>query len=112
MFHYGKAELIYISSSAKDTGSPTELKITKTCKVTETKQFSLNFYSSANGKQRLMRKSKNIVVPINFTEDIVQDGKRYELTYVNYNNLKYQVHNILNYRKSGLRMLLDIEELR
>lgn len=62
--------------------------------------------------QRSMRKSKNLVVPIEMTQDRVIDGVRYELLYVEYHGLKYRVQNILNYYKSGIRMILDIEELR
>ena len=59
-----------------------------------------------------MRKSKNLVLPIHLTEDRVIDGVRYELLYIDYQGLRYRVHNILHYRRNALRMLVDIEELR
>ena len=46
------------------------------------------------------------------THDRVVDNVRYELLYVEYHGLKYRVQNILNYYKSGIRMILDIEEVR
>lgn len=112
MQHYETATLIYVGSIKKGNGSPKEVSISQRCKVKETRNFSLNFYNSNGTMQRSMRKSKNLVVPIEMTQDRVIDGVRYELLYVEYHGLKYRVQNILNYYKSGIRMILDIEELR
>ena len=112
MFHYSKATLIYIGNGVADNGSPIELKHCREVKVTQTRNFSLNFYNSNGTLQRSMRNSRNIVIPAEYAKDICIDGVRYELLYVNYQGLRYRVQNILNYRKSGLRVLLDIEELR
>lgn len=112
MQHYETATLIYVGSIKKGSGSPKEVSISHRCKVKETRNFSLNFYNSNGTMQRSMRKSKNLVVPIEMTQDRVIDGVRYELLYVEYHGLKYRVQNILNYYKSGIRMILDIEELR
>ena len=113
MLHYSKANLIYIGQSKSENGSPKEVEyVLENVKVVETRTFSLNYYNTSGTLQRSMRKSKNIVLPITLTEDRVINGVRYELLYVDYQGLRYRVHNILHYRRNGLRMLLDIEELR
>ena len=112
MQYYEAATLIYVGSTKKGSGSPKEETITHRCKVKEIRNFSLNFYTSNGTLQRSMRKSKNLVVPMEMTHDRVVDNVRYELLYVEYHGLKYRVQNILNYYKSGIRMILDIEEVR
>lgn len=106
------ATLKYIAQGKASNGSPIELSVTRVIKVKEIKNFSLNYYTMGTESQRSMRNSKNIVVPKWVTEDIINDGKRYELLYVNYNGLDYHIKNILKYFKSSLRMVLDIEELK
>lgn len=78
----------------------------------EVKAFSLNYYIMGGDNQRLMRNSKNLVVPRWTTEDIVQDDVTYELLYVHYHNKKYRVQQILRQFRTNTRVLLDIEELR
>lgn len=112
MQYYETATLIYVGSIKKGNGSPQEVTISHRSKVKEVRNFSLNFYTSNGVMQRSMRKSKNLVVPMEMTQDRVIDGVRYELLYVEYHGLKYRVQNILNYYKSGIRMILDIEEMR
>ena len=53
------------------------------------------------------------------TVNIIKDGKRYELSYCNFDGRKYKVKNILKYRANRYargntrqKMVLDIEELR
>lgn len=112
MLHYGQAKLIYIGQGVADNGSPIELEFTRVCKVTETNTFSVNYYNTSGTLQRSMRDSKNIVIPIQYTKDVCKDGTRYQLLYIEYYGIRYRVYNILHYRKSGLRMLLDIQEVR
>lgn len=113
MLHYGEVNLIYIGQGVADNGSPIELEhVIENVKISETRTFSLNYYNTSGTLQRSMRDSKNIVVPIQLTKDIVKDGIKYQLLYVQYYGVRYRVYNILNYRKSGLRMLLDIQEVR
>lgn len=113
MLYYGKAELIYVGNAKTSDGSPYEITITRTIRVKEVKTFSVNYYTSFNANQRSMRLSKNIVVPRWVCDDIVKDGVRYELMYVNMNGLKYSVKQTLIYFKMATtRRILDIQELR
>lgn len=112
MFHYGTITLVYIGQSKDEKGSPIELTQEKEVKTTETKTFSLNYYTSNGVLQRSMRNSRNFVVAKHLCDDIVVDDVKYELAYVKLNDITYHIRNILNYRKSGLRMLLDVEELK
>lgn len=115
MLYYFQAELIYVGHTVAENGSPIEVTISKTIKVKEIKNFSFNYY---NQNQRSMRLSKNIIVPKWMTEDVAGDGEtgiegvRYELAYVRYNGLKYQIREIMKYYKTALRVVLDIQEVR
>lgn len=112
MLYFDKAEVIYISSTKASNGSPKELSITRNMKIKEIKTFSRNYYATGDVNQRMMRYSKNFVLPFWATEDIVQDEKRYELTYIVYHGIKYKVKEVLKYWKTELRMILDCEEVR
>lgn len=103
------ADLIYTSQSKSENGSPIELEIVKTVKVNETETFSSRYY---NDEQRLMRLSRNLIVPTYYAKDIQENGLNYELSYVNYEGKKYKVRNILKVKNTRLNMLLDIQELR
>lgn len=103
------ADLIYISQSKNENGSPIELEIVKTVKVNETETFSSRYY---NDEQRLMRLSRNLIVPAYYVKDIQENGLNYELSYVNYEGKKYKVRNILKVKNTRLNMLLDVQELR
>ena len=110
MLKYSQAELI--CQSQLEDGSPRELTLSRIVKVKEIKTFSRNYYSLSGADQRSMRDSKNLVVPQAVTGDILQDGHRYELRYVNYNGRKYAIKEDLVYFKQDLRRVLDIQELR
>lgn len=103
------ADLIYTSQSKNENGSPIELEIIKTVKVSETETFSSRYYDD---EQRLMRLSRNLIVPTYYVKDIQENGLNYELSYVNYEGKKYKVRNILKVKHTRLNMLLDIQELR
>lgn len=103
------ADLIYTSQSKNENGSPIELEIIKTVKVNETETFSSRYY---NDEQRLMRLSRNLIVPTYYVKDIQENGLNYELSYVNYEGKKYKVRNILKVKNTRLNMLLDVQELR
>lgn len=113
MLRFSQADLVFIGQTKDDKGSPKELEyVLKNVKVVETKTFSLNYYNTNGTLQRSMRKSRNLVIPTYLTEDRIINGIRYELLYIDYQCLRYRVHNILHYRRNALRMLVDIEELR
>lgn len=112
MLYFDQAELIYVAPSKAENGSPTELRITRTMRIKEIKTFSRNYYTASGINQRSMRYSKNFVVPFWATEDIIEDGKRYELVYIYYQGLKYHVKEVLKYYMTELRMVLDCEEVR
>lgn len=112
MLYFDQAELIYVAHSQASNGSPKELTMTRTTRIKEIKTFSRNYYTSADVNQRMMRYSKNFVIPFWMTEDVIEDEKRYELTYVVYQGLKYRVKEVLKYWKTELRMILDCEEVR
>lgn len=112
MQSYGAATLIYVYKSKTGNGSPKEETITRFMKVRRDRNFSLNYYVTLGGAQREMRNSMNLVVPTEATKDIIKDGKRYELLYVDYQERRYRVRQILNYYKSGIRWILDCEELK
>lgn len=112
MLSFNEATLRYIGQTKASNGSPKEVAITRTMKVKEIKTFSLNYYTMGDDNQRSMRLSKNIVVPIWATDDIVEDGVRYELMYIVYNGLNYRVKEILKYYKQSKQMVLDVEEVR
>ena len=103
------ADLIYTSQSKNENGSPIELEIVKTVKVNETETFSNRYYDD---EQRLMRLSRNLIVPTYYVKDIQENGLNYELSYVNYEGKKYKVRNILKVKNTRLNMLLDVQELR
>lgn len=113
MLYYNEATLIYSGQKQDENGSPYEVTISRSTKVKEIKTFSLNYYLMGGDNKRLMRKSKNIVVPRWMTEDFTDDdGVRYELLYVVYNGLKYRVRNLLKYfEMEQTRSVLDLEEL-
>lgn len=109
MFIKSEAELIYQGQGVISNGSPVALEITKTVRCNEMETFSNNYY---NDQQRNMRLSRNLVVPTYLTKDIEQDGKHYELMYVNYDGRKFKVRNILKLRGTRQQMILDIQEIR
>lgn len=112
MLKFSQAELIYTCQTRAENGSPIELTLSRTVKAKEIKTFSRQYYAFGGAEQRSMRDSKNLVVAQAFTWDILQDGHRYELRYVNYNGRKYAVREDLVYFKQDLRRVLDIQELR
>lgn len=114
MLRFNEATLEYVASTKTSDGSPKEVSITRDIKVMEVKNFSLNYYIMGGDNQRLMRNSKNLVVPRWTTEDVIgeDDGLTYELLYVIYNNKKYRVQQVLRQFRTNTRVLLDIEELR
>ena len=104
------ADLIYTSQSKNENGSPVELEIIKEkVKVNEAETFSNRYYTD---EQRLMRLSRNLIVPTYYVKDIQENGLNYELSYVNYEGKRYKVRNILKVKNTRLNMLLDIQELR
>lgn len=112
MLYFDEATLKYAGQIYGDNGSPTEIYLTKKIQVKEIKAFSLNYYLMGSQNQRIMRKSKNFVVPRWVVNDIVQDGTRYQLLYLTYNNVEYAVKQVLRYFKMENRVILDCEELR
>lgn len=103
-------DLVYVGETKKDNGSPVKVEIVESnikCDLMET--FSSNYYTQ---NERLMRLSRNLAVPVEFTRDIVKDGIRYELMYVTFEGLRYRVRNILNHRRSTRLKILDVQELR
>ena len=111
MYIKAEVELIYEGQGVADNGSPTLLEKKKVIRCDEMETFSNNYY---NEQQRNMRLSRNLVVPTYYTDDLIccDDGNRYELMYVNYDNRKYKVRNILKMRNTRQRMILDIQEVR
>lgn len=109
MFIRTECELIYQGQGVAENGSPVPLEVSKTVQCNESETFSVNYY---NDQQRNMRLSRNLVVPTFLTFDIVQDGKTYELMFVNYHGKRYKVRNILKVRGTRNSMLLDIQEVR
>ena len=114
MFIKSDAELIYEGQGVAENGSPIPLYQTKTVRVDELETFSSNYY---NEQQRNMRLSRNFVVPTYLTHDIDVDNVRYELMYVNYENKKYRIRNILKYSgrytgRTRQKMILDVQEVR
>lgn len=112
MLRFNEATLRYVATVKASNGSPQEVFVTRTIKVQEVKNFSLNYYMMSGDNQRLMRLSKNLVVPKWTTEDVVENGVTYELMYVTYNNKEYRVKEILRQFRTQTKVLLDIEEMR
>lgn len=112
MLHFNEATLKYVGKDVAENGSPKEVFVSRDIKAMEVKNFSLNYYVMGGDNQRLMRLSKNLVVPKWATEDVVQDGKTYELMYVVYKGKNYRVKEILRQFRTNTRVLLDIEEMR
>lgn len=112
MQYFDEATLIYVGQGQKANGSPTEITISRIAKVKVIRNFSLNYYNVTGTATRLMRNSRNFVVNKDLIEDIEdEDGKRYELLYVEYHGMKYRVREILNYYKTGMRYILDTQEV-
>ena len=108
MYVKSVVELIYEGQGKAENGSPLALYVSQIVRCDEMETFSTNYY---NDQQRNMRLSRNLIVPTYLTTDIIQDGKRYELMYCNYDNRKYKVRNILKVRNTRQRMILDIQEV-
>lgn len=116
MFIKSQTELIYEGQGVSPNGSPYLLYQSKVVKCDEMETFSNNYY---NDQQREMRLSRNLVIPSYLTQDLIVDGKRYELMYCLYDGKKYKIRNILKYKANRYaqgntrqKMILDIQELR
>lgn len=109
MFIKSECELIYQGQGVAQNGSPTILEKTETVRCDEMETFSNNYY---NEQQRNMRLSRNLVIPSYLCEDVVENNQRYELMYVIYDGKKFKVRNILKYKGTRQRMVLDIQEVR
>lgn len=104
--------MIYKSHGVDENGSPKDLTITKRCRAKEASQFGLNYYRTGNVKQRIMQKSKNIVVPAYLTNAIKDEkGNVYELFYLEWQGSTYRIYENLKYFKSNLYRILDCQEL-
>lgn len=104
------ANLIYTANGKLSNGSPTILeKRIENVLVDEAETFSNQYYTDS---QREMRLSRNIIIPVHLVSDQIQAGVRYELTYIEYDSLKYKVRNILKVKGTRMKMLLDVQELR
>lgn len=112
MQYFDEATLIYVGSKQKTNGSPEEITIRLVAKVKVIRNFSLNYYNVVGTASRNMRNSRNFVVDRDLIEDRFDDeGRRYELTYVNYHGINYRIREILNYYKTGMRYILDTQEV-
>lgn len=103
-------DLVYVGDSKNENGSPIRLEIVKEnikCDLMET--FSSYYYSE---NERLMRLSRNFSVPVELVRDLNINGIRYELSYVIFDGLRYQIRNVLNHRQSIRLKILDCQELR
>lgn len=114
MFIKSQVELIYEGQGVAENGSPLVLTESKVVRCEELETFSNNYY---NEQQRNMRLSRNIVVPTYLTNDLIIDGKRYELMYCIYDERKYKVRNILKFNgrynsRTRQKMILDVQEVR
>lgn len=109
MFIKSECELIYQGQGVAENGSPTLLEVSQTVRCDEMETFSNNYY---NEQQRNMRLSRNLVVPSYLCNDITENNVNYELMYVIYDDRKFKVRNILKYKGTRQRMILDIQEVR
>lgn len=109
MFIKSECELIYQGQGVMENGSPTLLEVSQTVRCDEMETFSNNYY---NEQQRNMRLSRNLVVPSYLCDDITENNVNYELMYVIYDDRKFKVRNILKYKGTRQRMILDIQEVR
>lgn len=108
--YFTQAELIYVGNTYAGDGTPQEVQIVRIAPVKETKTVSYNYYSQ---NQRLMRNSRQLIVPTWRSQDIVEDGITYELLYVRYQGVMFRVREIMRYYLTSphLRVILDIEEI-
>ena len=109
MYYKTGVNLIYEGQGVGENGSPVSLQITKYVACDEAENFSNQYYTE---QQRNMRMSKNLIVPTHLTEDIIENGVRYELMYCTYNTILYKVRNVLKVRDTRQKMILDIQEVR
>lgn len=116
MFIKSQVELIYEGHGVATNGSPIALYQSKVVRCDEMETFSNTYYSQ---QSREMRLSRNLVVPTYLTNDLIIEGKRYELMYCVYDGRKYKIRNILKYRANRYSegstrqvMVLDIQEMR
>ena len=105
------ATFIYVANGTKASGSPYTEEISKEIKVDIKSTFSNKYYFD---RGREMRTAKNLVCNTYNTEDIVQDGKVYSLTYVVMKNVRYTVENVLNnwknYQDDPFHKILDLKK--
>lgn len=99
--------LIYVGVTQDTNGSPIMLTIEREANVNIEEQFSNYYYRNA---ERNMRKSKNISLANYFAIDIEDNGIIYELQYVIYDGVKYQVREVLRHKSAMLR-ILDLQEV-
>lgn len=111
MQYFDEATLIYVGSTQKANGSPEEVTISLIAKVKVIRNFSLNYYNVTGTATRSMRNSRNFVVNKDLIEDRYVDDVKYELLYVVYDGIKYRIREILNYYKTGMRYILDTQEV-
>lgn len=114
MFIKSQVELIYQGQGVAENGSPLILEESKVVRCEELETFSNSYY---NDQQRNMRTARNLVVPTYYVDDLIINGKRYELMYVNYHDRKYKVRNILKFngrynQRTRQKMILDVQEVR
>lgn len=110
MYVKSVCNLIYVGKTKLENGSPKDIEFVKQdVKCDESETFSNQYYTE---QKRSMRLSRNLIIPTELTKDLNIDDVRYELTYVTYDGLRYQIQNILKLKKTRQRMILDLEEVR
>lgn len=105
--------LIYVGQATKENGSPEFKEIKKEVRCDLADTFSSNYYFE---RGREMRNSLRLVVNVYYTFDITDDdGLSYYLKFVEYDNVRYTVENILNhymhnFKKDKMKRDLDLRK--
>lgn len=103
-----ECELLYVKTEKDGAYSEDVYKYPLLIGCDVLKTFSLNYYDRQN---RNKRKSINLNIPSYYVDLHADEG--YELEYLNFENKRYKIENILDDRDRGdMYVILDCEEDR
>ena len=100
--------LIYSGNSILGDGSPEETLMSRDVEAFVEDKFSQYYYRQNN---RLMQKAINISIPRNIDEHLNIMDIHYQLMYVEFKSIKYQIKEILAHKKTSMLKILDCEEV-
>ena len=108
MWNKKSAELVFVSKTENEKGTPIDKEIKKIVACDEMGAWSVNYYNAMN---RRMQSANNLRVNEYYTRDFKEEDIIYQLKFVFFEGRKYEVKNVLIDKQSRLKRILDIEEV-